>query len=139
MTWLGPESAGSVVVPDVVGLTVSIAREVAWEAGVVLAAADPDGPSLRELTWQGEWTVTGQSLKPGSVMRYRGSLVIRFRPGGPSGGSPGTAPFEGDPGDEAGDREPRTPKPPPGMLGAERDEFEAGGESGDELPVSRRG
>lgn len=138
MTWLGPESARSVVVPDVVGLEVSIARKVAWEAGVVLAAADPDGPSLRALTWPGEWTVTGQDLEPGSVMRYRGSLVIRFRPGRPSDGPTDTPPSPGGTGDESGDREPRMPKPSPGTLGAERDELEADGERVDGLPVSRR-
>jgi hypothetical protein len=85
VTWLGPENAKPVVVPDVVGMEICDARKVASEAGVVLAAADPDGPPLRELTWPGEWTVTAQSLPPGSAMRYRGSLVVEFRPGGPAG------------------------------------------------------
>jgi hypothetical protein len=87
MTWLGPESAAPVTVPDVVGLEVSAARKVAWEAGVVLVAADPDGPPLGALTWPGVWTVTAQSLAPGSPMRYRGSLAVEYRPGGPTDGS----------------------------------------------------
>jgi hypothetical protein len=87
MTWMGPETAAPVVVPDVVGLEVTAARKVAWEAGVVLVATDPDGPPLAALTWPGVWTVTTQSLVPGSAMRKRGSLAVECRPGGPSGGS----------------------------------------------------
>ena len=84
MTWLGPEGAAPVEVPDVVGLEVSAARKLAWKAGVVLVAMDPDGPPLRALTWPGEWTVTAQSLPPGSAMRFRGSLAVECRPGAPA-------------------------------------------------------
>lgn len=122
MTWIGPDSAASVVVPDVVGQEVSYARKLAWDAGVVLVAADPDGPPLGALTWPGQWTVTAQSRAPGSAMRYRGSLAIEYRPGGPVAGSRGDSP-----GEESGDREPRRPKPSPGSIGAELD-LEVGGE-----------
>ncbi|MER7846487.1 hypothetical protein ABTZ03_21305 [Kitasatospora sp. NPDC096077] len=108
--------------PDLVGLELATARRVAGEAGVVLAPPDPDGPSLRALTWPGQWTVTAQSLPPGSAMRYRGSLVVEFRPGAPSTATPGTPPPGDSGGEESGDREPRLPKPSPGAVGAERQE-----------------
>lgn len=114
MTWVGPETADTVEVPDVVGLEVPIARKVAWAAGVVLVAADPDGPPLGALTWPGVWVVTAQSLPPGSVMRRRGSLVVEFRPG--------------NRGDSSGDREPRPPKPNPGTISAERERDDEPGE-----------
>ncbi|MEU8466289.1 PASTA domain-containing protein [Streptomyces sp. NPDC029003] len=79
MSWLGPSTADEVAVPDVVGLIVTEARKVAWEAGVVIAASDPDGPPVGALTWPGVWVVTAQSPAPGSRMRRLGSLVIEFR------------------------------------------------------------
>lgn len=78
MSWTGPSTADEVTVPDIVGLTVTHARKVAWQAGVVIAAADPDGPPLRALTWPGVWVVTAQHPAPGSRMRRRGSLVVEF-------------------------------------------------------------
>ncbi|MEU9005205.1 PASTA domain-containing protein [Streptomyces sp. NPDC048551] len=79
MSWLGPGTADEVTVPDVVGLIVTEARKVAWEAGVVIAPSDPDGPPVGALTWPGVWVVTAQSPAPGSRMRRLGSLVIEFR------------------------------------------------------------
>lgn len=102
MTWSGPENAAAVKVPDLVGLLVRAAREVAWDAGLVIASADPDGPPLAALTWPGTWVVTAQHPEPGSMMRYRGSVVVDFE----------TRP----PGGESGDREPLRPVPPPAML-----------------------
>ena len=107
MTWIGPSSADEVRVPSLVGLTVSAARKLAWDAGVVVAAEDPDGPPLGALTWPGVWVVTAQRPAPGSVMRRRGSVVVDFR--------------KGLPGDGAGDHEPRLPLPPLNVLSAERD------------------
>jgi len=106
MTWIGPSTADEVTVPDVVGLIVTRAREVAWEAGLVIAAGDPDGPPVGALTWPGVWVVTAQRPAPGARMRHRGSLVIEFKelPGG-----------------SAGDREPLRPPPHPDELTAERD------------------
>ncbi|MER5639019.1 hypothetical protein ABT095_18890 [Kitasatospora sp. NPDC002227] len=85
MVWMGPSTADEVTVPDVVGLAMPRARQVAGEAGVVLAAEDPDGPPLRALTWPGEWVVTAQRPAPGTRMRRRGSVVISFREGRPAG------------------------------------------------------
>ncbi|GAA0896819.1 PASTA domain-containing protein [Virgisporangium aurantiacum] len=107
MTWVGPSNADEVTVPDVVGLTVGDARRVAWDAGVVVAAEDPDGPPLGALTWPGVWIVTAQRPAPGSVLHRSGSVVVKFR--------------EGAGGHAAGDREPRRPVPPRDVLGAERD------------------
>ncbi|MER5450316.1 PASTA domain-containing protein [Streptomyces sp. NPDC002766] len=106
MTWIGPSNADEVTVPDVVGLIVTQARAVAWQAGLVVAADDPDGPPVGALTWPGVWVVTAQHPAPGSRMRRRGSLVIYFKelPGG-----------------NAGDREPRRPLPYPDGLTAELD------------------
>jgi hypothetical protein len=106
MTWTGPSSADEVAVPDVVGLTVPAARQVALKAGVVIAE-DPDGPPLGALTWPGVWVVTAQRPAPGSVLRRLGSVVVEFR--------------ERSGGDAAGDREPRRPLPPLDVLGAQQD------------------
>ncbi|MBB4944466.1 hypothetical protein F4556_007399, partial [Kitasatospora gansuensis] len=69
MSWMGPSTAREVTVPDTVGLTVTDARTVASEAGVALAAADPDGPPVGALTWPGVWVVTAQTPAPGTRMR----------------------------------------------------------------------
>ncbi len=50
-----------VTVPDVVGPPLAHARNVAHDAGVVLAQPDSDGPPLGALSWPGEYLVTGQS------------------------------------------------------------------------------
>src|SRR4051794_29133917 len=77
-TWVGPSSAEAVKVPNLVGLTVPRARKLAWDAGVVLAAEDPDGPPLGALTWPGIWVVTAQHPVAGTVLRRRGSVVVGF-------------------------------------------------------------
>ncbi|MET9614071.1 PASTA domain-containing protein [Kitasatospora indigofera] len=51
--------------PGIVGLTVPHAREVAWEAGLVIAADDPDGPPAGAPAWPGVWLVTAQDPAPG--------------------------------------------------------------------------
>lgn len=87
-----------VVVPDVVGLDVDLAADVARDAGLTLAQPDPDGPPLAALTWQQGFVVATQRPAPGSRTRRRDSLVVTWRrPGG---------------GDPAGVREPRRPAPP---------------------------
>jgi hypothetical protein len=108
MTWTGPERGEEVTVPDVVGLEMRAARHIGAQAGVTLAAADPDGPPLGALTWPGTFMVTGQRPGPGTKIRKWGSVVVDFEPAGP--------------GDDAGDREPRIPLMPPSALRAEADE-----------------
>jgi hypothetical protein len=116
VTWIGPSSAEAVRVPDLVGLTVPAARKVAWDAGVVIAAEDPDGPPLSSLTWPGVWVVTAQQPASGSVLRRRGSVVVDFRK---------------RPGEETGNREPRRPLPPFDVLTGERDLAEDPGRPGE--------
>jgi hypothetical protein len=105
--WVGPSSADEVKVPNLVGLTVPAARKLAWDAGVVIAAENPDGPPLGALTWPGVWMVTAQHPMAGAVLRRRGSVVVDFE--------------QRSPGKDAGDREPRLPLPPSNVLGGERE------------------
>lgn len=93
---MGPASEEATEVPDVVGLTVSAAYQVATDHGLKLAAADPDGPPLSALTWPGVWLITDQQPAAGAVLRRRGSMVVGFVRA---------------PDDLAGDREPRRPLP----------------------------
>jgi hypothetical protein len=88
-------AADPVVVPDLVGLEVDRARQVATEAGIVAASADQDGPPLAALTWPGRYVVTAQDPAPGAVLLRWDSVVVHVRPD--DGG--------------AGDREPRRPLP----------------------------
>jgi len=105
--WIGPSSAEEVTVPNLVGLTVSAARKFASDAGVKIAAEDPDGPPLGALTWPGVWLVTAQRPAAGAILRRWGSVVVDFE--------------QAPPGDEAGDREPRSPVPPLNALDDKRD------------------
>ncbi|WP_344421025.1 PASTA domain-containing protein [Amycolatopsis minnesotensis] len=98
--------AKSVIVPDVVGLPVTVARQVAAEAGVALAQPDPDGPPLGALTWPGVWVIDEQAPAPGARVRRWDSVVVRFHEEG--GGS-------------AGVREPRRPLPEPRAASAAKD------------------
>jgi hypothetical protein len=98
--------AERVTVPDVVGLTVDAGRHEAEVRGVVLAAADPDGPPLGAMTWPGEFLITAQSPPPGTSVFRWDSVVVTFR--ALAGGS------------AAGVREPRRPLPDPGGLRAAR-------------------
>jgi len=88
----------AVQVPDVVGMLLSEARQVAYRAGVVLAQPDPDGPPLGALTWPGEYVVTSQDPPPGTALWRWDPVVVTW-----------SALERGDP---AGVREPRRPKPP---------------------------
>lgn len=105
MTWIGPERGEQVTVPDVVGLEMREARRLGGSAGVTLSAADPDGPPLGALTWPGTFVVTAQRPGPGTRIRKWGTVVVDFKPQ--------------PPGEESGDREPRVPQPPLGLLRAE--------------------
>jgi hypothetical protein len=106
VTWIGPASEEETEVPDVVGLTVTAAYQVATDRGLKLAAADPDGPPLSALTGHGVWLITDQQPAAGSRMRRKGSMVVVC---------------EQAPDDLAGDREPRRPLPRLDGLNAELD------------------
>lgn len=95
-----------VEVPDVVGMRLSEARQIAHEAGVVLAQPDPDGPPLGALTWPGEYVVTSQDPLPGAQLRRWDPVVVTW-----------SALDRGDP---AGVREPRHPNPPPSPTNVEQ-------------------
>jgi hypothetical protein len=82
-----------VITPDVVGMVVDRAREVAQAAGVVLAQPDPDGPPLAGLTWQRPVTVLRQDPPAGTLLRRWGSVVVTWTS------------------EETGVREPRRPLP----------------------------
>ncbi|MEV8440403.1 PASTA domain-containing protein [Actinosynnema sp. NPDC051121] len=62
-------------VPDLVGLTVPLARRTGDEAGVVVTSRDVDGPPLGALTWPGTWVVTAQEPQAGARVR-RGAVVM---------------------------------------------------------------
>lgn len=83
-----------VLTPDVVGLVVDDAYDVAVVAGVVLAQPDPDGPPLPALTWRQPVTVLTQDPPAGTSIRRYESVVVTWTT------------------DEAGVREPRRPVPP---------------------------
>jgi hypothetical protein len=99
-----PRRDTTVEVPGLVGLAVPAARALGRQAGVVVVAADQDGPPLSALTWPGRWLVTAQRPAAGTLVARGGDVVIDFeeRPGG--GG--------------AGDREPGRPLPDPDALRA---------------------
>jgi beta-lactam-binding protein with PASTA domain len=94
-----------VVVPDVVGMALSEARQIAGEAGLALAQPDPDGPPLGALTWPGEYVVTSQDPPPGARLWRWDAVVVTW-----------SALDRGDP---AGVREPRRPKPSLTPMGVE--------------------
>jgi hypothetical protein len=100
-------TAGHVEVPNFIGLTVPIARQIGHDTGIVITAKDLDGPPLGTLTWPGTWVVTAQEPTSGHRLP-RGALVM--------------IEFEKFPGDgRAGDREPRRPLPQPEVLQAMQD------------------
>lgn len=89
-----------VTVPDVVGPPLAHARNVAHDAGVVLAQPDSDGPPLGALSWPGEYLVTGQSPRPGTRLWRWDPVVVSWRPvdRGGDAGVAGTAASDTTPG-----------------------------------------
>ena len=71
-----------VIVPDLVGQPVHIAREMAAEVGVGLASGDPDGPGLGSRTWPGLFWVTAQEPPAGSVIERGSQVHIAFEEDG---------------------------------------------------------
>ena len=62
-----------VLVPDLVGLDVPYAREVAHEAGIVPVTDNPDGPGLGARSWPGPFVITHQ-------WPVAGEFIPRFDP-----------------------------------------------------------
>lgn len=103
----------AVTVPNVVGMHISEASDIAHTAGLKLAQPDPDGPPLAALTWPGDFWITAQHSPPGTQLWRWDALVVEWT--GAHGGP-----------DPAGVREPRRPSPTHGWGAAE-------------LPPSERG
>lgn len=75
----GPEwFPDEVLVPDVVGLLVDDAREVAQTVGVVLSQPEADGPALSALTWRLPVIVTSQDPPAGTLIRRHHSVVVTW-------------------------------------------------------------
>ena len=67
-----------VVVPDLVGQPVHVAREVAARTGLGLASGNPDGPGIGSLTWPGYYRVTGQEPSAGSSVERGSQIRVDF-------------------------------------------------------------
>lgn len=67
------------VVPTLVGLEVRDAREVCGKLGLVVASADPDGPSIGSLSWPGQFDVTAQDPEPDRVVERASFITVSFR------------------------------------------------------------
>lgn len=95
-------------VPDLVGMTVPDAYSKARSLGFALATADPDGVPITFDTAHGQvgqWVVMGQSPMPGVLAPLRSQIVVVIEERG---------------GGQSGDREPRVPGPPGGIVRFER-------------------
>ncbi|WIB65723.1 PASTA domain-containing protein [Curtobacterium sp. MCBD17_040] len=69
-------AADRVIVPNVVGLPFHVGRDVAHDAGVVLANSDPDGPPIGALAWPGLFYITSQRPAAGAKLYRWDSVVI---------------------------------------------------------------
>lgn len=94
-----------VTVPDLVGLTVSMACDLGYQEGVAVAAGDVDGPPLDELTRPDDYVVTAQHPPPATRVPHWSVIVIWFAP---------------EEGGDAGDRAPLRPPPDPRAMRASR-------------------
>jgi hypothetical protein len=85
-------AAGQVMVPMLIGMTVTDARQAGHRARLVVVSTDVDGPPLGALTWPGTWLVTTQRPAAGTWLPRWDNVVIEFRelPGG--GGAAERAP-----------------------------------------------
>lgn len=105
---LGQGAPGHDLVPDLVGMSLQDAHTTARFSGFALSTSDPDGVPIGYYLAHGElghWTVVGQSPLPGVLAPLHSSIVVAIDERG---------------GGEAGDREPRIPHPPKGVVGLER-------------------
>lgn len=106
---MAERSADRVTVPDVVGFPFHVGRDVASDAGVVLANPDPDGPPIAALTWPGLYYITSQSPAAGSTVYRWDSVVVE------------TVPY----GEAASDAERTSPRAPISDIGHARPERES--------------
>jgi PASTA domain len=105
-SWSGDAvSSGTVVLPDLVGMSVDGARQLLRSMHLQPMAADPDGPPLTEIGWP-DGVVVAQLPDPGTPVPA-GSGVRLWVERGPG---------------SAGVREPRRPRPQPHRASGMRDE-----------------
>jgi predicted RNA-binding protein YlqC (UPF0109 family) len=104
-----PQGVGAMphgVVPDLVGMTVRDAHTEARSSGFHLTTGDPDGAPITFYMAHGHWVVSGQSPFPGVFAPLHSQIVVDVEERGGGG--------------ESGDREPRVPGPPGGVVELER-------------------
>lgn len=94
------------VVPNLVGAAVDSARAKALSAGFPLATGDPDGTPVSFYAAHGDWVVIRQTPQPGGLAPRGSPIVVDVEERGGGG--------------ESGDREPRAPGPPSGVVRMER-------------------
>lgn len=103
-------SPGRAFVPDLVGLTVSEAHATARSCGFSITTGDPDDVPITFYLAHGElghWVVVGQSPLPTAFAPLHSDITVTIE--GRGGGG------------ESGDREPRVPRPPRGIIRFEHD------------------
>lgn len=93
------------LVPDLVGMTVPAAHGKARSSGFSLATGGPDGvpisPDMAHRQYEG-WVVVGQDPLPGGLAPLGSRILVSIEERGGGG--------------EPGDREPRLPRPPGGIV-----------------------
>lgn len=94
------------VVPNLVGVAVGTALAKAISAGFPLTTGDPDGTPVSFYATHGEWVITWQTPQPGGLAPCGSPIVVDVEERGGGG--------------ESGDREPRIPRPPGGVVRMER-------------------
>lgn len=101
-------SLGRDLVPDLVGMTVPEAHDKARSSGFSLATGDSDETpisfSMANRQYE-HWVVIGQNPLPGVVAPLHSQIAVALEERGGGG--------------QAGDREPRVPRPPGGVVHVE--------------------
>lgn len=101
-------SPGRDLVPDLVGMPVPEARDKARSSGFSLATGGPDAVPISFYLAHRRfehWVVIGQNPLPGVLAPLRSQIVVAIEEHGGGG--------------ESGDREPRVPRPPGGIVHVE--------------------
>ena len=98
-------SLGRDLVPELVGMAVPEAHDKARSCGFSLTTGDPDDAPISFYMANRRdrhWVVIGQSPLPGVLAPLRSQIVVALEERGGGG--------------ESGDREPRVPRPPGGIV-----------------------
>lgn len=114
---------GPGIVPDLLARSVPDALRTARLAGFHLATGDPDGAPISLYAHRSTCVVAGQHPAPGALAPLDSTIVVDIEERG---------------GGESGDREPRRPTPPEGILELERtltlEDLDEATEMGDPWP-----